>query len=211
MSETNAKAALRQLLEWEPSDQRIRDRSRLLAEFDAAIAQGDARRQFALGHELALKAREIRAAEMEQRAAMQAALDRARDAASDEERASRLVEAFATCALIQVVAEDDFGDHETVDRAIEMKHTIVAALDATGDGRRDALGSLLESPFAGVRASAGAHLLNAGLMREHAIPLLQQIEKDVWGSAGWTAFWALAPNDHGAWLGDIAADREPQI
>jgi len=81
-----------------------------------------------------------------------------------------------------------------------MKHAIVAALDAIAPGRRVALARLLASPFAGVRASAGAHLLNANLLRERVVPLLQEIEKTVAGSAGWTAFWALSPNDHGAWL-----------
>jgi hypothetical protein len=200
---SRARAALRRLLE-EPSDQRVRDRTKLLEALDGAVAHGEARRQIELGRALAAKAKEIQAAEADQRAAMAAALDRAREAVGPEERVERLVEAFATCALIQVVAEDDFGDHETVDRAIEMKHTIAAALDAIGDGARGALAALLDSPFAGVRASAGAHLLNAGLLRERVIPLLQVIEQDVWGSAGWTAFWALAPDDHGAWLsGDL--------
>jgi hypothetical protein len=113
-----------------------------------------------------------------------------------------LLEAFAVCALGEVVAHDDFADHETASRAVALKHRIVAGLDAIGGGCRPALERLLDSPFAGVRASAGAHLLNAGLRRERAVPILQQIEKEVASSAGWTAFWALAPDDHGTWLDD---------
>lgn len=201
VTSTSARAALRRLLESEPSDQRVRDRAQLLVALDTAVSRGEARRQIELGRRLAATAKAIQEAEAEQRAALDAALDRAASARHGEERVQRLVEAFTTGALIQVVAEDDFGDQETVDRAIEMKHTIAAALDAIGRGQRQALAALLDSPFAGVRASAGAHLLNAGIMRERVVPLLQEIEKDVWGSAGWTAFWALAPDDHGPWLG----------
>jgi hypothetical protein len=200
VTSTSARAALRRLLESEPSDQRVRDRAQLLVALDTAVSRGEARRQIELGRKLAATAKAIQEAEAEQRAALDAALDRAANARHGEERVQRLVEAFATGALIQVVAEDDFGDPETVDRAIEVKHTIAAALDAIGGGRRQALAALLDSPFAGVRASAAAHLLNAGMMRERVVPLLQEIEKDVWGSAGWTAFWALAPDDHGPWL-----------
>lgn len=131
---------------------------------------------------------------------MAAALERAHTARDDDMRVAKLVQAFETCALIQVTAEDDFDDSETANRAIAHKHAIVATLDAVGNGRRDALVPLLDSPFAGVCASAGAHLLNLGLLHERVIALLQEIEREVAGSAGWTAFWALSPDHHGAWL-----------
>jgi hypothetical protein len=140
----------------------------------------------------------LQAAAAEQRAAMLAAVERAEAAHDDETRVALLLEAFTICALGEIVAHDDFADHETARRAVEYKHRIVAALDTIDSGRRAALERLLDSPFAGVRASAGAHLLNAGLRRERVVPLLQQIEKEVASSAGWTAFWALAPDDQGA-------------
>lgn len=191
---------LRRLLELGPSDQRARDRDALLDELDAAIETPNAGREATLASKLAAVTKALQKAEVEQRATMELAVVRAEAARDDEARVARLLEAFATCALGEVVAHDDFNNHETARRAVEAKHRIVAALDAIGGGRREALVPLLDSPFAGVRASAGAHLLNAGLLRERIVPMLQQIEKDVWGSAGWTAFWALAPDDHGAWL-----------
>jgi hypothetical protein len=196
----DGRAALHQLLERGPSDPRVRERDRLIEQRDAAIATQDARQEALLTTKLAAVTKALHAAGTEQRAAMQAAVERADAASDDEMRIARLLDAFVTCALGEIVAHDDFADHETAHRAAAHKHRIVAALDAIGGGQRVALERLLESPFAGVRASAGAHLLNAGLRRERVVPMLRQIEKEVGSSAGWMAFWALAPNDHGAWL-----------
>jgi hypothetical protein len=197
----DGRAALGQLLERGPSDQRARERDALLGELDAAIAAGNASEETALAAKLAAVTKSLQAAAAEQRAAMLAAVERAEAASDDELRVARLLDAFSVCALGEIVAHDDFGDHETASRAVAYKHRIVSALDAIA-GQRAALERLLASPFAGVRASAGAHLLNAGLGRERVVPMLQQIEKEVGSSAGWTAFWALAPDDHGAWLDD---------
>lgn len=194
------RANLRRLLELGPSDLRVRARDALLEELDAAIAARNPGKEAVLAGRLAAATKALQAAETEQRAAMQAAVERAEAATDHEMRVVLLLEAFIVCALGEVVAHDDFADDETARRAVEHKHRIVAGLDAIGSGQRAALSRLLESPFAGVRASAGAHLLNAGLERERVVPTLRQIEKEVWGSAGWTAFWALAPDDHGGWL-----------
>jgi len=196
----DGRIALRQLLELGPSDQRVRERDALVDELDAAIAARNTGKEVALATKLAVVTKVLQAAAAEQRAAMQAAVERAEAASDDETRLTRLIEAFTICALGEVVAHDDFADHETASRAVAHKHRIVAALDAIGSGCRVALEQLLESPFAGVRASAGAHLLNTGLRRERVVPMLQQIEKEVASSAGWTAFWALSPDDHGAWV-----------
>lgn len=193
---------LRQWLKAGPTDQRVLAKHALTEELDAALAAGDAATQCIVAAKLAAAARAVHAAQAEQRAAMAAALERVHAARDDDMRIAKLVQAFETCALIQVTAEDDFDDSETANRAIAHKHAIAATLDAIGNGRRDALASLLDSPFAGVRASAGAHLLNTGLLRERVIALLQKIERDVAGSAGWTAFWALSPDHHGAWLNE---------
>lgn len=196
----DGRAALRLLLEREPSDQRVRERDALVSELDAAIAARNASKEAALAAKLAAVTQALQAAAAEQRAAMLAAVERAEAASDDEMRVALLLDAFSVCALGEIVAHDDFADHETASRAVEYKHRIVAALDAIAGGQRAALERLLTSPFAGVRASAGAHLLNAGLRRERVVPMLQQIEKEVTSSAGWTAFWALAPDDHGTWL-----------
>ena len=198
----DGRAALRHLIELGPSDERVRERDALIDELDTAIAAQNAGEEAALATKLAAVTKALQAAAAEQRAAMLAAVERAEAARGDEARVALLLEAFSICALGEVVAHDDFADEETARRAVEYKHRIVGALDAIGSGHRAALERLLDSPFAGVRASAGAHLLNAGLERERVVPLLQQIEKEVLSSAGWTAFWALAPDEHGAWLDD---------
>jgi hypothetical protein len=204
-----ARNSLRDLLLSEPTDKRVLMKFDLLEELEAAMASGNMKKRNEIGRKLAAITKEIQTAEAEQRAAMIAAIDRARDTADDEARVAKLCQAFELCCLMQVVSNDDFGGGETVDRAIEHKHAIAAALDAIALGRRSALAALLESPFAGVRASAGAHLLNANLLRERVVPLLQEIEQNVSGSAGWTAFWALSPNDHGAWLTGEASATNP--
>jgi hypothetical protein len=190
----------RDMVEGEPSDTRVQEEFALLDALERALARGSAKKQNEIAKNLAAKEKEVRAAEAEQRDAMAAVVDRALRATGDAARVKKLVDAFEICALGQIIAHDDFHDDDTVDRAIEHKHRIVAALDAIGTGKRAALARLLKSPFAGVRASAGAHLLNANLLREQIVPLLQEIERDVIGSAGWTAFWALSPDDHGDWL-----------
>ncbi len=197
----NIRSSLRPWLELAPTDERVLTKFDLLEELEAAMAGTNMKRRNDVAMRLAAITKEIQTAEAEQRAAMVAAIDRARAAPNDEARVEKLCDAFELCALMQVVSEDDFGGGETVDRAIDHKHAIAAALDAITPGRRLALAGLLERPFAGVRASAAAHLLNANLLRERCVPILQEIERKVSGSAGWTAFWALAPDDHGAWLG----------
>ena len=190
-----------------PSDKRVLDKIALLDELEKALARGSQKKRNAIAQELAAKEKEIHAAQAEQRAAMAAALDRARSIADPAARAERLVDAFEICALAQIVALDDFADDETADRAVEHRHAIVALLDAIAPRRRAALARLLESPFAGVRAAAGAQLLNAGMMRERIVPMLQEIERNVPSSAGWIAFWALSPDDHGEWLNDETCAR----
>lgn len=198
----DGRAALYRLLELRPSDERARERDALIEELDVAIAARNTSSEAAIAMRLAAVTKALQAAAAEQRAAMQAGVERADAARDDETRVTLLLEAFTICALGEIVAHDDFADAETARRAVEYKHRVVAALDGIGGGRRAALERLLDSPFAGVRASAGAYLLNAGLGRERVVPLLQQIEKEVLSSAGWTAFWALAPGDHDAWLDD---------
>lgn len=195
----HARIIAQRLLKQGPTDQRVIEQDALIEQLEAAMRRGHSRKCDEIAKKLAANEKRIRAAEAEQRAAMEAALDRALGIRDAAKRAQKLVDAFEICALAQIVAQDDFGDDETADRAVAMKHKIVAFLDDSNEGRR-ALVRLLESPFAGVRASAGAHLLNANLLRARIVPLLQEIEEKVAGSAGWTAFWALSPDDHGPWL-----------
>lgn len=209
MSDQNAQTAMRRLIEDGPTDPRILARLTLLEELQAAVAKGDTKEQLKIEKRLAANAKEIRTAETEQRATMLAAIGKAQAALDPEDRATKLCSAFTLCAEVQHNARDSFGGGETVTRAVEHKHVIVAALDALAPQGRLRLAKLLDHPNVGVRASAGAHLLNANLMRERVVPILQEIEKNDDDSAGWTAFWALSPNDHGAWLtGEAGANRK---
>jgi hypothetical protein len=209
MRDQNAQTAMRRLIEDGPTDPRILARLTLLEELQVAVAKGDTKEQLELGRKLAANAKEIQAAEAEQRAMMLAAIGEAQTALDPDDRAAKLCAAFALCAEVQHNARDSFGGGEAVTRAVEHKHGIVAALDAITPQGRLRLAKLLDHPNAGVRASAGAHLLNANLMRERVVPILQEIEKNDDDSAGWTAFWALSPNDHGAWLtGEAGANRK---
>jgi hypothetical protein len=201
--------ALRALLDSGPADQRAATKLALTEELEAARAQGNTKKQNEIGPKLAAINKDIQAALAKLRASMVAAIELARSTADEEGRMAKLVAAFENCALTQVIAHHDFNDAATIDHAIEHKHTIAAMLDAMGPGKRAVLSKLLESPFAGVRASAGAHLLNADLLRERVLPILRDIEQNVAGSAGWTAFWALSPHDHGAWLTGEAGGLKP--
>jgi len=209
MSDDKDKSAIRKLFEDGPTDPRVRAKLSLLEELKAAVARGDTKEQLEIGRKLAANAKEIQTAEAEQRAKMRAAIEQAQTAPSADERVANLCVAFAVCAETQHRAHDLFGNGETIARAVEHKHTIVAALDASAPQGRLVLAKLLDHPNAGVRASAGAHLLNANLMRQQVVPILQEIEKSDSDSAGWTAFWALSPSDHGAWLtGEAGASRK---
>ena len=200
--------ALRQLLRLPgPSDQRVIEEAALLEEAEHAMARGHGKKLNEIGAKLAANAKSIAAARAELREAMAEAAEHA-ERTEPSSRVARLLHAFETCALVQVVALDDFGDEAIADLAVEHKHRLVATLDQTAPEGRAVLARLLYSPLAAVRASAGAHLLNAGLMHAETVPILQEIERRVASSAGWTAFWALAPDHHGDWLTG-APDRAP--
>lgn len=189
-------------------DERFARQIELGKELQAALAAGDKQRQIELASQIAANSREVQAVLTARRDAMTATIERARTIIDDEERSIRFCEAFALCAETQALALDRFGEDAIANQAVDHKHTIVAALDAIGSSGRSALARLLAHPHPAVRASAGAHLLNAGIMRGHVVQILQDIEKSESGCAGWTAFWALSPHDHGAWLtGEVGAGR----
>jgi hypothetical protein len=72
---------------------------------------------------------------------------------------------------------------------VRLTDAIVKALDTIGHGRA-ALAVLLDHPDPGVRALAGAYLID--LLPERVGPILHQIEEEARGrSAGFRAHWAL--------------------
>lgn len=200
--------SLHKLLGEHMLDKRFARQLELGEALKVAVAAGDKQRQIELAPQIVAATKEVQTVLTARRAAMTTAIQGARATLNDEERASRFCEAFAICAETQALILDRFGGGAIADQAIDNKHTIAAALDAISPHGRSALARLLAHPGPAVRASAGAHLLNAGLMREQVIPILQDIESREGGCAGWTAFWALSPHDHGAWLtGEAGAHK----
>lgn len=96
------------------------------------------------------------------------------DSVSDDERAASLIRGFEFGARLADTLHDEFrdiADGET--KVVRLLDEIVKALNAISPGRVW-LAKLLHHPDAGVRALAGAYLID--LMPDHVIPILQQVE-----------------------------------
>jgi hypothetical protein len=122
-------------------------------------------------------------------AAITALLTR-QDVTTEERRVASLIRGFDFGARLADILHDQFrdiADGET--KVVHLMDEIVKALNAIGSGRA-ALAVLLDHPDAGVRALAGAYLID--LMPERVIPILRQIEgmRDA-SSALFRARWAL--------------------
>jgi hypothetical protein len=122
-------------------------------------------------------------------AAITALLDR-HDPVADDERAASLIHGFEFGTRLADTLHDEFrdtADGET--KVVRLMDAIVKALDRIGSGRA-ALAVLLDHPDPGVRALAGAYLID--LMPDRVGPVLRQIEENASGrSAGFRAHWAL--------------------
>jgi len=122
-------------------------------------------------------------------AAITALLNRP-DSVPDDERAASLIRGFEFGARLADTLHDEFSD--TADgetKVVRLTDAIVKNLDTIGSGRA-ALAALLDHPDAGVRALAGAYLID--LMPERVVPMLREINKQRQGlSAGFRAFVAL--------------------
>jgi hypothetical protein len=112
-----------------------------------------------------------------------------RESGSQEERTGALVRGFEFAARLQHALHDELLDTDGETEAARLKHAVVDALDEM-DSSRAKLAGLLDHSDAGVRASAGAYLIN--LMSERVVPILREIEEKEEGlSADFTAHWAL--------------------
>jgi hypothetical protein len=122
-------------------------------------------------------------------ATITALLDR-HNPVADEERAASLIRGFEFGARLADTLHDEFcdtADGET--KVVRLMDAIVKALDTIGSGRA-ALAVLLDRTDLGVRALAGAYLID--LLPERVCPILRQIEETARGrSAGFRAHWAL--------------------
>lgn len=120
-------------------------------------------------------------------------LVKGRDAATHVERTVALVRGFEFGAKLRHALHDEMLDTDGETKVAHSMHAIVKALDETTSGRI-ALAELLDHADPGVRASAGAYLID--MMPDRVVPVLRQIEKTNEGSsAGFSAHWVLLDRD----------------
>jgi hypothetical protein len=147
------------------------------------VAQGNA---LVRGFEIAKEFDRLKADGL---ATITALLDR-HDPVADDERAASLIRGFEFGARLADTLHDEFrdtADGET--KVVRLMDAIVIALDRIGSGRA-ALAVLLDHPDPGVRALAGAYLID--LMPDRVGPILRQIDETAGArSAGFRAHWAL--------------------
>jgi hypothetical protein len=118
-----------------------------------------------------------------------AALLNRHDSVTEDQRDASLLRGFALGARLAHTLHDELSDTDSESKVIHLMDEIVKALDAIGPGRA-ALAALLDHSDAGVRASAGAYLID--LMPERVVPMLREIdEKEHANSAHFTAAWAV--------------------
>jgi hypothetical protein len=120
-----------------------------------------------------------------------AALLKRQGAMTDEQHAASLIRAFEFAAKLEGTLKDELQDIDGANKLVALMDKIANALDAIGPGRAT-LAGLLDRPDDRVRASAGAYLLNIGLMPERVLPILHEIEDKGRGDcADFTAYWAI--------------------
>ena len=102
-----------------------------------------------------------------------AALLKRKDAATNDERIASLIQGFEFGARLADTLHDELLDTKGETKVVQLMYDIVTELDAIDPGRA-ALAGLLDHNDAGVRASAGAHLIRS--MPERVVPILRDIE-----------------------------------
>jgi hypothetical protein len=194
MSDDNPKSELRQLLESGPTDKKLLEKLTLLEALRAAAARSDKAAMLEIGRKLKANERQLQAAELDRRAAMTKAIEKAEAEPDPEARTAQLLAAFELCAKTRVIAYDEAADAETGHQATRHLFTIAAALDAVPPGRRTALVPLLDSADLGIKVSAAIALKD--LMPDRALPILREINATAGnGAIGMAAYWALPRDD----------------
>lgn len=111
------------------------------------------------------------------------------DAVADDERVASLIRGFIFGVRLADTLHDELLDTDGEAKVVRLMDAIVKALNVIGSGRA-ALAVLLDHPDAGVRASAGAYLID--LMPERVVAILRQIDEKGGGtSADFKAHWVL--------------------
>jgi len=117
-------------------------------------------------------------------AALRSALKK-RKSITERQREELLIQAFEFGAKLRHALHDQFLDTARENKVAKSMHAVVKALDEMRSGRV-ALAELLDRPDPGVRASAGAYLID--MMPDRVMPVLRQIEEGNKGSsAGFSA------------------------
>jgi hypothetical protein len=121
-------------------------------------------------------------------AAISALLGR-QDMPTNNERAAELVRGFEFAARLADTLHDELLDTEGQTKVWDLMDAIVKCLNEFGSGRA-ALAVLFKHPNAGVRASAGAYLID--LMPEQVVDMLGTIEESEHANcAHFRAHWTL--------------------
>ncbi len=108
---------------------------------------------------------------------------------TNDERAADLVRGFEFAARLADTLHDEMLDTDGQTKVWHLMDAIVKRLDDLGSGRV-ALAVLFNHPNAGVRASAGAYLID--LMPEQVVGMLTAIEKSEHANcAHFRAHWTL--------------------
>ena len=109
--------------------------------------------------------------------------------ATESDRINSLVQAFAFAAKLGNTLHDELRDIDGETQVARFTEAIVRTLEDISTGRAP-LAVLLDHPDAGVRAWAGACLVN--LQPDRVVPILRDIEeKEFANSAHFTASFAL--------------------
>jgi hypothetical protein len=112
-----------------------------------------------------------------------------RHALADDGRAASLLRGFEFASRLADALHDELLDTDGEAKVWRLMDAIVQALDKIGSGRA-ALAVLLDHSDAGLRAAAGAYLID--LMPERVVPILREIDEKGGGvSADFGARWTL--------------------
>jgi hypothetical protein len=121
-------------------------------------------------------------------AAIRAVLNRTH-LSTPAEYAESLIRGFQFAAKLADTLHDQLLDTDGETKVVQLMNEIANTLDGISAGRA-ALATLLDNPNPGVRAAAGAYLID--LMPDRVVPVLREIEDTERGSsAGFNAHWAL--------------------
>jgi hypothetical protein len=167
------KSTIRLLLESGRTDPRVMAKLGLLEELQAAHARNDQPKMLEIGQKLAANERETQQAQGARRANMRKAVSQAKRVADPDERAQKLLAAFAFCVKEACAADEEMRDIPTYNYGVKRLGEISDELEALG--RFDALAQFLDSPDIELRGFAAVWLRN--LWPERILPILQEIEK----------------------------------